>query len=825
MNSVQAASRRISPWLQSNRREILELTALAISILVICGVNSGFPVSAALCAGIVTLLVPFWGTRSPGLWGDFVAAVPRRMAAVFATGLFLHYWLAQPLSYLWFGAVWPVAAWAMAFRWSRLRIKNPTVNEVLRVMFLLTAALWVIRGFARHTLNGTGDALWYATVLKDMVLQVRSGVFPVWVGQSIYQFNGAICPVRIAPAFTYIGAFLDQLTFGALGTFALQNLLIAIVAIGAIAGAYLCLCALHPEGRWLAAGLACLFLSCPGVLGLAYNTDLYMSWTTVPLVPFVWFATIRSFQNQGNTRTMVLLGATLGLSCWGHAPIALWSTCLAAVAQCVRLVADWRSEINWKALLSGGGAYGAIAAYPIGSMLLFPAPGMSAQSFALAAPEVIEFFIRQASPTVFLPLDSRILTSGDWQLGYSIWALLILCPFAMGRRWRLEYCVPLALAAVLAFMLLPIPGLCTAIWTCVPAILRNTAGNWAASRLCLPISAATVFGAAAFDSFCGAGIKFHRILQWVVAVGCVWSLSEANKLVSVSRNFARTPESAVDMLRPENVQITRFSYSMFPGFPDNFTHGVTDPELENGFLSRDAMKLISGNAASALTSGKLEAEGELHWIPGGSSDRIAVDRKFRIQPGVRYLLDFSFANPDKTHGVLQIIGDHFFREYELPEHGGPKAFGAGGEHATALPIWTTAGLEDLTVQFFPDPPIGNAQAISVAHVRLLTYDRGALPVRVDSWIPYRASVRSPSEAWLQTPRMYQAGYSALVNDRPAVVRSSRDGLDCIAVPGGDSIVELVYHPPVGLILLFWTSIAGIVGSVACLIYCHRRRAA
>jgi hypothetical protein len=102
----------------------------------------------------------------------------------------------------------------------------------------------------------------------------------------------------------------------------------------------------------------------------------------------------------------------------------------------------------------------------------------------------------------------------------------------------------------------------------------------------------------------------------------------------------------------------------------------------------------------------------------------------------------------------------------------------------------------------------------VAKVRLLGYDRDALPVRVDSWIPYRARVRSPEAAWLETPRVFQTGYEARVDGRPAEVRESPDALVAVAVPKGESSVELAYAAPAGLRLLFWLSLAGIIVSAA-----------
>jgi uncharacterized membrane protein YfhO len=71
-------------------------------------------------------------------------------------------------------------------------------------------------------------------------------------------------------------------------------------------------------------------------------------------------------------------------------------------------------------------------------------------------------------------------------------------------------------------------------------------------------------------------------------------------------------------------------------------------------------------------------------------------------------------------------------------------------------------------------------------------------------------VRSRTDAWLETPRVYQTGYIATVNRRPAEVRESPDSLVCVAVPKGDSTVELDYRPPAGMRAFFWISFLSIV---------------
>ena len=183
-----------------------------------------------------------------------------------------------------------------------------------------------------------------------------------------------------------------------------------------------------------------------------------------------------------------------------------------------------------------------------------------------------------------------------------------------------------------------------------------------------------------------------------------------------------------------------------------------------------------------------------------------------IEPGRSYLMQLDFARPDAIAGVLQIKGSHFFREYGLPEHGGPRSFGAGAGHAKVLPVWTTAGPQALAVTFFPSSGgVGGQPEPAVGRATLLSYDRGRLPVRVESWMPYRARVDSPAAAWLETPRAFQTGYAATVDGKAAEVRESPDALVAVAVPPGASRVELAYVAPSGLRALFWVSLLSAAG--------------
>jgi hypothetical protein len=775
----------------------------------------------------------------------FASRMPRRLVLLAATGFAWMYFWSLPARCLWLGPIWIGLVWIPSWNWRRIagvsrlgaswivrhgieaawarsafawikRHRSPGVERLLRIILLVALPFWLMRGFIAPFLQGGGDAAWYGAVLADTMEQVRSGVFPIWAGQSAFQFNGAISPVRIAPAFNNFGALLDVATLHHLGPVALLNLMLTAVAVAATASTYVCLGALLQGRRWMAAGLTVLFVACPAVLGIAYNGDLYMSWMTLPLVPFVFLGMVLSFRPEHERRALLILGAALGLCWWAHAPIALWATLLASGAQAARVVARRGRNVRWRAMAEAALVFAAIAAYPIGSVLIYPpGTGQHLSEIQQASPGAIVYFTRDAFPGAILPMSAVGRTPGDVQLGYALWAMLLFCLCFRYRSARLEVQVLLVEAAILAVLVLPIPGISLQAWRVVPSFIRNPTGNWAAPRLYLPLAAATIFAMAAAQ---GGAEKTRRglLISIFLGAGCVWSLLEASKFAGEARLIAREPMAMIDTLRPENLQLTRYSYGMFPRLPDTFTHGVTDPLLENRLLAKDSQAPILENADAALALGKLVSTARFVRGSGGQSGTVELDRPFVIEPGRSYLLQLAIARKGYAVGVLQIQGREFLRVYGLPEHGGPRSFGVGGSHLGVIPIWTTTGeSESLMVRFFPSPPVSVDQALQFAsEVRLLAYDRDALPVRVESWIPYSARVSSPAAALLETPRMYQPGYGALVDGKPAAVSQSPDGLVCVAVPAGESNVTVSYVPPAGLRALYWLSFLGIACSGA-----------
>jgi hypothetical protein len=688
-------------------------------------------------------------------------------------------------------------------RWWRAPAPALALGESCRLLVVMAGGLWLMRSFLSPAFYGAEDARTYANMTADMQAQVRAGVFPVFVGQSEYQFNGAIYSVRIAPAFHYLGALLDAATLRALDPTALQNLMLASLGAGAAVMGYLCLTALLPARRWLACLFAFLFLSCPGVLGLLYNGDLYMSWTTVPLVPLVIYAAVRSFRSL-EVGTMVCLAGGLGLMWWGHTPVAIWMTGLVLLSQIVRVLVR---PPGWSRLAretAGLGIFLVIAAYPLISTLVYP----SGVSFAPTSAEAITYFIQNAFPAVLLPMSHLGRVVADFQLGYSCWALWFGALVMTGWKRSAPALLLVGISAVLILLLTPIPGLNLFLWRAVPEIVRDITGVWAMYRLYLVLAGVLIFASWLAADELLRRVPALRFLVYPVALGlCVWSAVEANKLILTGR---RPPESGRDLMLLENIPLTRYAYTNFPVMPDYFTNGVTDARLESRLLRRSGLDLLAGDIESiesgAVRGARVVAAGSLQANPA----EIPIYHYFpkvTLQPGRRYGAVFDFEYPAATV-VLVVHGQRMFRIYALPEYGGPKSFGAGPGHPHLLPLWTD-GPQPEDVQFeFRDQGAWAARDLSApGSFRLIEYDPAQLPVQVTSFIPYRARVTAPTPAWLETPRMYQPGYQALVNGRRVQVAKSPSALVMVPVPPGASSVKVQYYPPFGLLGAFWISFA------------------
>jgi hypothetical protein len=690
------------------------------------------------------------------------------------------------------------------------------LSETVRLLLIAGCAAWLMKGFLSPNLQGTGDARGYATMLEDAVLQARAHGFPVWAGESPYRFNGAIYPIRVAPAFQHLGALLDLATFRALPLITLMNLLLFAVGVGAAMTTYYAAGTVLGGRRWAAAALAVVYLACPGVLELPNNGDLYMSWMAVPLVSVAFFAAARNAMRPGWSSTLVLAGA-LGCCWWGHSPIAMWTTVAVFLIQGVGLLVNRPSHGSYIILGVGVILYLAIAAYPIGSVLLYPPdPGASSGTWQRSNVSSIVGELRGAFPAVLLPVSPKGLIAGNFQLGYTLWAIFFASLFCMRRPASGVAMAVLAVGAGVIILLNPIPVLQDGLWTLVPAAMRNITGDHAASRLYVQLaSACIVAGATVLSS---ASPRAYRVALLGLLVGAGWSILEANNFSPPEWDFrhASGPDTSDAIMRTENTMVTRFAYIIFPKAPANYSDGVVAPELEYRLLRRgDYSTLLEGKAAAAMQSHTLGLYDFVRALDG--LPWLEIPQPLVLSPGRHYILGLEpNSESGPVTGVLQLKGPSMLREYLLPAMGGDRAFGLGGSHSPYVAIWTSLPVgETIQVRFIPQGMTVD-QVDHFAKLRFGEYDPAKMPVQVGAWMPYQAQVQADEACWLETPRNFQAGYAASVDGVSAQVRKSPEGLVMVPVPRGTSEVEVRYVAPIGLRMLFLLSVLCIAALLALL---------
>jgi hypothetical protein len=709
---------------------------------------------------------------------------------------------------------------ASVFAWTCTRGTVPwTTTETVRRLAAVALGAGTVWSFAATVPIGAGDASWYAATLADVITQVRSGVFPVFVGQSEFQFNGSVFPVRVAPLFHHLAIALDTLSLQTLTFGALQNL--TLIVTGALAGsvAYACLATLLPNERGSAWFIAALYLLCPGVLAVVHGKDLYMTWTTVPWLPVVLLGAILSFRDPG-WRPLLLLVGGLGLLWWGHSPIALWTTSIVGAMQVVRILQQrFQPDVLLRTSLAGA-LWALLVAYPLVSVLFVPPEATrDATSYAVALPDAIALFIRETFPAAWLPVSSTGRELADSQLGWTWWLALGLILATALRVRRIELICLAAISSGVALLLIPLPVINEGLWRLVPGAIRNPTGNWAMTRLCLVLSGLIAFGVAlalpAWD-------RWRRIWPAIALVCLGWGMLEASKFWRGTANVRTVAGNLPSPLAFENLTLTRYSYLMFGGLPPTFSHGVIDPTLEHRLLRRTDLALLASNtdaaagpAARETTRGMLVGERE------GSGWRLTP--QLILQPRARYVLE---VNPNRrdSPGVLVIAGGSLRRIYALPEYGESRAFGSGPESSPYVPLQVT-GEQPATVQlsFVPEAASAGLDFTLFGTYRLSRYDEQRLPVRVEGWIPYRARVTALEPAWLETPRMYQMYYRATVDGTPADVRKSPAGFAMIAIPAGDSQIELRFAVPWRLWSAYVASAAGFAFLAGLGLKAHFRR--
>ena len=787
----------------------------------------------ALATALLALL--FGLHRSPvGRRGAFLARLAglaltvAGLAALATSRKWLH---ASPSQALWLGAALALLLWTFRQGYGRLGgSRLAKFSETVRWVVLGLVATVALYPFYFSGSIGSGDAHWYGLMLSDFVRQLRSGAFPVWAGQSIYAFNGAVSPLRYAPGFQYCGGILDLLTGRSLEPMALKNLCLCFSALAGAYSAYLCLRPIVRSSPWLACLLSVLWIAGPGVLAPVTSGDQYMTYMALAFVPIA-FHGCWSVWEHDDAWGRFLIGAALAALWLCHSPVALWMTFLCAGIYIPIIVVrrGFAREALWVALMAfvflSLGSLPFVSILTLDNQVKIPSVGLS------AAQEVHHYF-----PANFKPID--VMAAGalpDYQIGYALLFVLALTLALLPRSGsRVALAFAIAALAVVPWCV-PVPWLTNALWSHVPVWFVTINNVWPMQRLFLILSCLIVFaGAMVLGSSRVSGRALARaVLVAVLACSGVWSGLEANKLLTKLLRTRSSPAQTRIMEGPDNILLTRYAYSSFASAPGYASHAYMEPWFENRLLDRQTHEAFLANA-DAAAPGDMPgpgAAGHSDLVQKGTltAENITQSSSYflrpalALDPGKYYALRLEFTEPIAS-GVLQLMHESMFREYLLPDsgvglerRGPPRAFGTAPTSSRVIPLKVAGtGPINPTAILITDRP--THADFAAARFWLYAYDRARLPIRVTSWIPYRAELDSPREAFLETPRVWLKGWRARVNGAPVRTERSPDNLVMIPVPSGPSRVTLLYQPPWVLSVSFWVGLVGWFGIAATGLY-------
>jgi hypothetical protein len=690
-------------------------------------------------------------------------------------------------------------------------------SALLRWALLAGSVTYLFSPYTARSVPGGGDGYWYTLMIGDFVTQWRAGIFPVFVGQSIYAFNGAVLPHRLAPLLQHSAGLLDLLT-GQQLTFAtlLDIILFLAGSFGAIS-AWLCVKRVLPDAPWTSLALALLYISSPGVLALFYTGGMYMSVMTLPFVPWIALGIWRASKIESSFPTRALV-FPLAATWYCHPPIALWLSAGGTVAMAVRWLGLRQTPRRiLREAISGVGLFVILTCFCFTSILTLGASA-GTQNW-----DISYRAIAMAFPAILLPVSQLADQTSDYQLGAGLWMLLLATGGSWFYRRNPGTGFLVLMATALVVLLLPIPFISKFVWSLLPNPFVIAAYKWPMQRLGIVLSGVVVIiGATRWRTIFIPGKTIGTLARCLLWIGVAWSGIEAAKFLHRGSSALDLPARAELTLAPNNAVLTRYAFFHFPAVPSYYSHGYVDPVLVHRVTSIDESQEILSNEATAreLPGRVISVFGK---TDGGSA--VVLEPKLVLDPELRHYLTFQWLGPS-WEGSLSVTGTTANRTYWLPDSGAGmtyatsnRSFGRLEGSSTGFSLWITGNKPEsfelrLNLLEKPRTPI----PLTFVQVTDHAYTPENLPIHIISFAPYRIELIAPTAGLLQTPRMFTDGYRAVVNGKRTEVRRSADGLLTIPLPAGKSIISVEYYggnllrATYWLSLFAWTSIGLFLGS-------------
>jgi hypothetical protein len=312
--------------------------------------------------------------------------------------------------------------------------------------------------------------------------------------------------------------------------------------------------------------------------------------------------------------------------------------------------------------------------------------------------------------------------------------------------------------------------------------------------------------------------KAHGAVGLVLGLLVLWAGSQTLPFLRHTHAMTGDAKSTAMNLRPENAKLDAYAYLLLP-IPPYFSHGKTDPMLESRLLDDEGRVLVGPTEDALIMERHGVQKVRLTTAPmPNAANWVGANPSIAVEPKEHSLLRFEFDPAWNYAGYFILAAENSYREYHLPDSGQASGFGIGGSRTSVLSIWNTGATTENYKFSLSCEPGNNVPHVGAlfANVYVSKLDPSALPIRLESFIPYRASVTSAGPGTLETFRAYMPGYRATVDGKRTPVFETKERLVALRVPGGSHEVELRFAGTAKLWLAASVSFVGWLGLlVAC----------
>jgi hypothetical protein len=207
---------------------------------------------------------------------------------------------------------------------------------------------------------GPLDAQWYQNATSDFLTQARSGTFPVVLGSTITEFNGAVHPFRSAPWQFILADGVDILSGRALAPVAVEHITAIASYCAAVLILYVGFARARPQSRNCAWLFAFIYATAPAASVPFFHYDMYMTLTAQPVMAAAMLCAHNAVEDDSIVASG-WLGVFLAALWYCHPPMALLMGMVAGAVAATGIAVRGVTARRLFGAAVGLGTFGALA--------------------------------------------------------------------------------------------------------------------------------------------------------------------------------------------------------------------------------------------------------------------------------------------------------------------------------------------------------------------------------------------------------------------------------------------------------------------------------